>query len=98
MKQYFSVEHRHAERIMLFLKKDGAGKGGKNPSPGGVLSDADMLHYRRITVPLRETISLMAEIDKVIEQHGGLLDAFASTSPKADDIPTDRRLMDGGSQ
>lgn len=58
--------------------KDRAGQGGKNPSPGRVLSADDILHYRRITVALRETIRLMAEIDQVIERHGGWPDAFAA--------------------
>lgn len=60
--------------------KDRAGKGGRNPSPGRVLSDADILHYRRMTVALSETIRLMTEIDTVIDQHGGWPDAFASPS------------------
>ena len=64
--------------------KDRAGKGGKNPSPGRVLSEADILHYRRVTIALRETISLMAEVDAVIESHGGFPDAFAKAIDKAD--------------
>lgn len=60
--------------------KDRAGKGGQNPSPGRVLSDADILHYRRITVALSETLKLMAEIDKVVDQHGGWPDAFTTAS------------------
>lgn len=56
--------------------KDRASKSGKNPSPGRVLSDADILHYRRVTIALRETIRLMAEVDVVIEAHGGWPDAF----------------------
>ena len=57
-----------------------AGKGGKNPAPGRVLSPDDILQYRRITVSLRETIRLMAEIDQVIDRHGGWPDAFVSAS------------------
>lgn len=60
--------------------KDRAGKGGKNPAPGRVLSADDILHYRRITVALRETIRLMAEIDQVIERHGGWPDAFSAAN------------------
>ncbi|TPM94232.1 type ISP restriction/modification enzyme [Mesorhizobium sp. B2-1-5] len=56
--------------------KDRAGKGGKSPSPGRVLSVDDILHYRRITVALRETIRLMGEIDQVIDRHGGWPHAF----------------------
>lgn len=58
--------------------KDRAGRGGKSPAPGRVLSAEDILHYRRITVALRETIRLMAEIDQVIDRHGGWPDAFVS--------------------
>lgn len=56
--------------------KDRAGKGGKKPSPGRVLTDEDILHYRRVVVALTETRSLMAEIDAVIEKHGGWPGAF----------------------
>lgn len=57
--------------------KDRAGKGGKKPSPGRILTEEDILHYRRVVVALTETRRLMAEIDTVIEQHGGWPDAFA---------------------
>jgi hypothetical protein len=56
--------------------KDRAGKGGKNPHPGRVLTDEDILHYRRVVVALTETRRLMAETDKVIEKHGGWPGAF----------------------
>ena len=56
--------------------KDRAGKGGKNPHPGRVLTDEDILHYRRVIVALTETRRLMAEIDKAIEKHGGWPGAF----------------------
>lgn len=56
--------------------KDRAGKGGKKPSPGRVLTDEDILHYRRVVVALSETRRLMAEIDAVIEKHGGWPGAF----------------------
>jgi predicted helicase len=58
--------------------KDRAAKGGKNPSPGRVLTDEDVLHYRRIVTSLTETRRLMAEIDKAIEAHGGWPGAFAA--------------------
>ncbi|MBP2551291.1 putative helicase [Neorhizobium galegae] len=58
--------------------KDRAGKGGKNPSPGRVLTDEDILHYRRIVVALTETRRLMAEIDVEIDKHGGWPDAFVT--------------------
>jgi len=35
------------------------------------LTADDIYHYQRIAVALRQTIRLMAEIDKVIEAHGG---------------------------
>jgi predicted helicase len=56
--------------------KDRAAKGGKNPSPGRILTDEDILHYRRMVVALTETRRIMAEIDKVIDQQGGWPGAF----------------------
>jgi predicted helicase len=50
---------------------------------GRTLSDQDILHYQRIVVALNETIRLMAEIDKVIEAHGGWPGAFATSAGKA---------------
>lgn len=61
--------------------KDRAGKGGENPHPGRVLTDEDILHYRRVVVALTETQRLMTEIDKVIDQHGGWPDAFYQPPP-----------------
>ena len=43
----------------------------------------DIEHYQRIVVALNETIRIMAEIDEVIEQHGGWPDAFITN--KAND-------------
>ncbi len=45
---------------------------------GRVLSDEDILHYQRVVVALNETIRLMADIDKVIEAHGGWPGAFVT--------------------
>jgi predicted helicase len=56
--------------------KDRAAKGGKNASPGRVLTPEDQLHYRRMIVAMDKTIDLMAEIDRVIEKHGGWPSAF----------------------
>ena len=56
--------------------KDRAAKGGKKQSDGRVLTDEDTLHYRRMVVALTETRRIMAEIDKVIESHGGWPGAF----------------------
>ncbi|MDD9979335.1 MAG: putative DNA binding domain-containing protein [Boseongicola sp.] len=61
--------------------KDRAGKGGKNPQPGRILTVGDILHYRRVVVALTETRRLMAEIDHVIEGHGGWPDAFYQPPP-----------------
>jgi hypothetical protein len=35
------------------------------------LSKYEIAHYQKIVVALSETIRLMAEIDEVIERHGG---------------------------
>ena len=35
------------------------------------MSNEDIIHYQRIIVALKETIRLMAEIDEVIDAHGG---------------------------
>nr|WP_272214244.1 type ISP restriction/modification enzyme [Marinicella sp. W31]MDC2878627.1 hypothetical protein [Marinicella sp. W31] len=59
--------------------KDRAAKGGKKASPGRVLTDEDILHYRRVVVALTETRRIMAEIDEVIEKHGGWPGAFHSS-------------------
>ena len=45
---------------------------------GRTLSADDITHYHRIVVALNETIRLMAEIDEVIEQHGGWPGAFVT--------------------
>jgi hypothetical protein len=45
---------------------------------GRTLSDEDILHYQRVVVALNETIRLMAEIDQVIEAHGGWPGAFVT--------------------
>ena len=38
---------------------------------GRTLSYDDLAHYRRVVAALAETIHLMADIDAVIDQHGG---------------------------
>jgi len=38
---------------------------------GRTLSDDDITHYQRIVVAMSETIRIMAEIDQVIDEHGG---------------------------
>ena len=47
---------------------------------GRTLSDEDIAHYRKIVVALNETIRIMAEIDAVIEAHGGWPAAFEAES------------------
>ncbi|MDE2824382.1 MAG: hypothetical protein OXK79_12850, partial [Chloroflexota bacterium] len=54
---------------------------------GRSLSDKDITHYRKIVVALNETIRIMAEIDEVIEDHGGWPDAFRTGSEPAEKTP-----------
>ena len=44
------------------------------------LSQDDIAHYQKIVVALSETIRLMAEIDRVIDEHGGWPAAFQTTA------------------
>ena len=50
---------------------------------GRTLSNEDIAHYQKIVVALNETIRIMAEIDEVIEAHGGWPDAFITASGHA---------------
>jgi hypothetical protein len=43
---------------------------------GECLFEYDILHYQKIVVAISETIRIMAEIDKVIDAHGGWPGAF----------------------
>jgi predicted helicase len=43
---------------------------------GRELTDDDIAHYHKIVIALSETIRLMAEIDEVIDSHGGWPGAF----------------------
>ena len=54
---------------------------------GRVLSDEDIAHYQKIVVALKETIRLMAEIDQVIEAHGGWPGAFLTGKPSQKGSP-----------
>jgi hypothetical protein len=57
--------------------KDRSEAGSKDKlKPGRLLTDDDILHYRRMIVALEETGKVMAEIDEVIARHGGWPDAF----------------------
>lgn len=51
-------------------------RGPKKGKPGRTLTAEDIAHYHKIVISLTETIRLMAEIDKVIESHGGWPGAF----------------------
>jgi len=53
-------------------------RGPKKGKPGRVLGEEDIAHYQKIVVALNETICLMREIDKVIEEHGGWPSAFVT--------------------
>lgn len=63
--------------------KDRAAKGGKKASDGRVLTEADILHYRRMIVALARTAELMPTIDEVIEKHGGWPGAFKGMTDDA---------------
>lgn len=57
--------------------KDRSQTGAKDRlKPGRLLTPEDILHYRRMIVALEETGTVMAEIDRVIDRHGGWPDAF----------------------
>ena len=47
---------------------------------GRALSKDDIAHYHKIVIALSETIRLMTEIDRVIDQHGGWPGAFATST------------------
>jgi SOS-response transcriptional repressor LexA len=47
---------------------------------GRRLSNQDIADYQKIVVALNETIRIMAEVDEVIETHGGWPDAFQTES------------------
>ncbi len=55
---------------------------------GRTLTKDDLAHYHKIVVALSETIRLMAEIDQVIEKHGGWPGAFASSEALAKEDAT----------
>ena len=59
-------------------------RGPKSGNPGRILTDEDIAHYQKIVIALTETIRLMAEIDKLIESHGGWPDAFVTSDETED--------------
>ena len=58
-------------------------RGPRKGNPGRTLTDDDIAHYHKIVIALTETIRIMAEIDEVIEAHGGWPGAFVT----AEDAP-----------
>jgi Type ISP C-terminal specificity domain len=66
--------------------KDRTAKGGKKSSNGRILTDEDVLHYRRMIIAMGETVDLMAEIDAVIESNGGWPNAFRGTVADPDSL------------
>ncbi len=60
-------------------------RGPKKGQPGRTLTAEDIAHYHKIVIALSETIRLMAEIDEVIESHGGWPGAFAVQSKESDE-------------
>jgi hypothetical protein len=51
---------------------------------GRALSNDDIAHYQKIVVAVAQTIHLMKEIDKAIEQYGGWPGAFEVASVKGE--------------
>ena len=51
-------------------------RGPKKGLSGRVLTNEDIEHYQKIIVAISETVRIMAEIDEVIEAHGGWPGAF----------------------
>ena len=64
---------------------------------GRALSDDDMAHYQKIVTALEETIRIMAEIDDIIEAHGGWPAAFEADKAKsatAEIVPFRPRIVE----
>ena len=59
--------------------KDREPKGGKIPLPGRILEKRDIEHYQKVINAIDETIRIMAEVDDVINVHGGWPNAFIMT-------------------
>ena len=63
---------------------------------GRTLSEDDIDHYRKIVAALTETRRLMAEIDEVIEKHGGWPGAFQTgEAPNPATMSTGKRSASG---
>ena len=67
------MQEHHIYRAQVCEKwlKDQAAKKGKNPRDGIVLKQNDKELYQKVIVTISETIRIMAEIDEVIDAHGG---------------------------
>ncbi len=63
----YALPHRRLPGLPKWLYD----RRGKKGQPGRTLTEADVAHHQRIVIALKETIRLMAEIDEVIEGHGG---------------------------
>ena len=60
---------------------------------GRTLSDEDIRHYEKVVVALNETIRVMAEIDEVIESHGGWPTAFEPRTTAARSAEETARVL-----
>ena len=61
---------------------------------GRTLSDEDIAHYQKIVVALNESVRIMAEIDDVIQAHGGWPAAFHTASEPAEKRPALLRVAE----
>lgn len=64
---------------------------------GRRLSAEDVALYQKIVVALNDTIRIMAEIDEVVEAHGGWPGAFQTASEAADESPALPRVAEPSS-
>ena len=71
----------HSGRVGLASELTARGASTTEVMLAGNWKTARMVaHYQKIVVALNETISIMAEVDDVIEAHGGWPDAFQTAS------------------
>jgi hypothetical protein len=71
-------------------------RGPKKGNPGRTLTDDDIAHYHKIIIALTETIRIMAEIDEVIEAHGGWPGAFVTDAGGAQESESEFMYPDSG--
>ena len=55
-------------------------RGPKKGNPGLVLTHDDLVHYQKVIFYIEETIRIAAEIDEVIDTHGGWPNAFITAN------------------